>query len=148
MRSRPGSPTRRSPRPRTARRRPCSSLRPRLVARQWIGSRAGLASSDEALLHRARKAAKRARYATELVRAGVGSTKLTSTKAQKHDKKIQDILGAHQDAMVAADLLRRLGAGTAELPGENGFTYGLLYHRELDIAADSRRQAARWQRKH
>ncbi len=109
---------------------------------------AGLAGQDEALLHRARKAAKRARYAAELARVGVGSTRLTSAKAQKRDKKIQDILGAHQDAVVAADLLRRLGAGTADLPGENGFTYGLLYQRELDIAADSRRRAARWLRKH
>lgn len=129
---------------------PATLLKPAIKARRKATNRlaAGLASTDEALLHRARKAAKRARYAAELIRAGLGSTKLTNAKARKQDKKIQDILGAHQDAMVAADLLRRLGAGTADLPGENGFTYGLLYHRELDIAADSRRQADRWQRKH
>jgi hypothetical protein len=45
---------------------------------------------------------------------------------------------------VAADVLRRIAAGTAEHPEENGFTYGLLYARELHRAEHSRRQAHSW----
>ena len=46
--------------------------------------------------------------------------------------------------MVAADLLRRIAAGTAEYPDENGFTYGLLYAQELHRAQESRRLADTW----
>ena len=46
--------------------------------------------------------------------------------------------------MVAADLLRRIAAGTAQHPDENGFTYGLLYAQEMGRAQDSRRQATTW----
>ena len=44
-------------------------------------------------------------------------------------KELQDILGDLQDGVVAADLLRRIAAGTAQHANENGFTYGLLYAR-------------------
>ena len=47
-------------------------------------------------------------------------------------------------AAVAADLLRRIAVGTAGHPDENGFTYGLLYARELDRAEHSRRLAHHW----
>jgi len=46
--------------------------------------------------------------------------------------------------VVAADLLRRIAAGTAQYPDENGFTYGLLYARELHHAQESRRLADAW----
>jgi hypothetical protein len=36
--------------------------------------------------------------------------------------------------MVAADLLRRLAAGTAQYPDENWFTYGLLDAEEMGRA--------------
>jgi len=38
----------------------------------------------------------------------------------------------------------RIAAGTAGHPDENGFTYGLLYARELDRAEHSRRLAHHW----
>ena len=44
-------------------------------------------------------------------------------------KKIQSVLGDHQDAVVARGVDRELGIG-AHLAGENAFTYGLLYERE------------------
>ena len=59
-------------------------------------------------------------------------------------QELQDILGEHRDAVVAADLLRRIAAGTPAHPDENGFTYGLLYARELRRAADTRQDAAGW----
>lgn len=91
------------------------------------------------LLHRARKSAKRARYAVELARSAYGKK-----KAHKRIKKlttIQDVLGEHQDSVVAAELLHRLGAATTSKPDENGFTYGLLYQQEIDRAAAARHRA-------
>ena len=62
----------------------------------------------------------------------------------KRYKELQDILGDLQDGVVAADLLRRVAAGTAQHPDENGFTYGLLYAQELGRAQNSRQQATTW----
>jgi len=82
------------------------------------------AHDTAAALHRARKAAKRARYSAELVEP------LDAEKASariRHFKRLQTILGAYQDSVIAADVLRQLGAGAGTMPGHNGFTYGLLY---------------------
>jgi CHAD domain-containing protein len=88
------------------------------------------------LLHRARKAIKRARYATELVEG-------TSAKRVKRYKRLQDVLGEHQDCVIAAELLHRLGAATVTEPGRNGFTYGVLWQREQVLAAKARKKAAK-----
>ena len=56
-----------------------------------------VAGDDPELLHRARRAAKRARYAAEAV--GDGSL-------ADHHKRIQDVLGDHHDCVVALDRLR------------------------------------------
>ena len=42
---------------------------------------------------------------------------------------LQDRLGECQDGVVASQMLLRLGATAGVRPGENGFTYGLLYAR-------------------
>ena len=101
--------------------------------------RTGLASVDDLALHRARKAAKRARYAAELV-APLPGTKAAKA-AIKHHKKVQTVLGEHQDSVVALDLLRRLGAEAGTTPGQNGFTYGLLYAHQQTAARRSRAAA-------
>lgn len=81
---------------------------------------------DEAL-HRARKAAKRARYAGELI---------GKKKRVKHYKKIQRVLGDHQDSVVARQTLFDV-ASTA--PGlTNTFTLGVLYTREGEIGVQTR----------
>jgi CHAD domain-containing protein len=95
---------------------------------------------DDALLHRARKAAKRARYAAELRRPIDTSARVK--KAEKHFKRIQRVLGEHQDSVVASDALRRFALTAGTTPGENGFTYGLLYAREKQIADAARNQAS------
>ncbi|MDT5233560.1 MAG: hypothetical protein QOI39_4060, partial [Mycobacterium sp.] len=98
----------------------------------------GLDSGDGAQLHRARKAAKRARYAAELVKP------LTAEKTKprvKHYKRIQSVLGDHQDTVVARAALRRIGTSAGTAAGENGFTFGLLYAREHRLARHSRRAA-------
>jgi CHAD domain-containing protein len=78
-------------------------------------------------LHRARKAAKRARYLAELGEPQLGKASRT---VEKRLKKLQGRLGLRQDCVVAAEFLRRLGAAAGST-GENGFTYGVLYEREL-----------------
>jgi CHAD domain-containing protein len=105
--------------------------------------RAAVASEDTELLHRARKAAKRARYATEiLASAADGRRGERAQRRVERYKDLQDVLGAHQDAVVSQELLRRLGAATASQADENGFTFGLLYERETAAAADARSRAA------
>jgi hypothetical protein len=59
------------------------------------------------------------------------------------------VLGAHQDAVVAEDLLRDYGM-RAYLQGENAFSYGLLHARQraagerrLDGLAKARRRAGK-----
>lgn len=82
-------------------------------------------TADE-LLHRARKAAKRARYTGELARPQLGKR---AHRLVKSATALQDRLGEYQDGVVASQLLLRLGAAAGVRPGENGFTYGLLYAR-------------------
>ena len=91
-------------------------------------------TGDDALLHRARKAAKRARYAAEL-REPVDKS---ATKTAKHYKQFQRVLGDHQDGVVASATLRRLALTAGTTVGENGFTYGLLYAREEQAAEAAR----------
>lgn len=99
---------------------------------------AGEAGDDEAL-HRARKAFKRARYAAELATPLVG--KKHAKKKIRRYKHVQEVLGEHQDSLVAAEFLRRLGAAAGTRPAENGFTYGLLFAREQQAAAAAQRRA-------
>lgn len=99
------------------------------------------ADDDDTALHRARKAAKRARYAAELA-APILGRKSAKKKAARF-KKMQTVLGEHQDSVVAAETLRTLGARAGTTPGENGFTFGLLYGLELQNARQAREDAAR-----
>src|SRR5580698_6513078 len=92
---------------------------------------------QEAAYHEARKAAKRARYAGEAVSPALGGDARRFTKQMK---KIQSVLGDHQDAVVARGVDRELGIG-AHLAGENAFTFGLLYEREDQRAARLRAEA-------
>jgi CHAD domain-containing protein len=89
---------------------------------------------DDALLHRARKAAKRARYAGELREPLDKRAKKTA----KHYKQFQRVLGDHQDGVVALATIIRLARAAGTTPGENGFTYGLLYAREQQVAEAAR----------
>jgi CHAD domain-containing protein len=98
---------------------------------------AALESGDNATLHRARKAAKRARYAAELRDALDKGAKRTV----KHYKRIQSLLGDHQDTVVATQTLRQMALTAGTTVGENGFSYGVLYAREQQIARERREDA-------
>ena len=85
---------------------------------------------DEAdeYFHSARKAGKRARYAVELALPLWGSK---ADKIISDRKDLQDVLGEHQDSIVSASFLREQGVRMGIRSGHNGFTYGLLFAREL-----------------
>ena len=91
----------------------------------------GMASGDErdAQWHEARKAAKRLRYAAEAAAPALGKP---ADRLVKRVKQVQELLGDHQDAVVARPVLREIGM-VAHLEGENGFTYGLLHQLQTDI---------------
>ncbi|HUJ91218.1 MAG TPA: CYTH and CHAD domain-containing protein [Gaiellaceae bacterium] len=77
-------------------------------------------------LHRVRKLGKRARYASELAgRAGV----------VRRAKALQDVLGEHQDAVVAEERLRALAA---EATPEQALAAGRLVDRERIRRAETR----------
>jgi CHAD domain-containing protein len=89
-------------------------------------------------LHQARKAAKRARYAGEAMAPAIGTK---SSRFTGQMKKVQSVLGDHQDAVIARDMERELGI-RAHLAGENAFSYGLLYGRDACTAGQL--QAVAW----
>jgi CHAD domain-containing protein len=93
--------------------------------------RAGEPSNE--LFHRARKASKRYRYAVEAAQPVWGSK---ADKIVSERKDLQDLLGNHQDSIVSAAFLRELGGRLGIRSGHNGFTYGVLYAREVS-AGDS-----------
>lgn len=80
------------------------------------------------LFHRARKASKRHRYAVETALPVWGSK---ADKIISQRKDLQDLLGNYQDSIVSAAFLRDLGARLGIRSGQNGFSYGVLYAREV-----------------
>ncbi|MEV7598595.1 CHAD domain-containing protein [Kitasatospora sp. NPDC089797] len=92
---------------------------------------AGPTERDTAL-HEARKAAKRARYAGEAAAPAVGRA---AERFAERMKDVQEVLGEHQDAVVAAAAL----AGQAAEDGEP-FAYGVLWAGQLAAAEAARRR--------
>jgi CHAD domain-containing protein len=92
-----------------------------------IAARRGGEPSDE-LFHRARKSAKRHRYAVEAA-VPVWGSKADKIISQRKD--LQDVLGNHQDSIVSAAFLLELGRRLGVRSGQNGFSYGVLYAREI-----------------
>lgn len=77
-------------------------------------------------LHRVRKLGKRARYAAELV---------SRKEFVREAKALQDVLGEHQDAVVATERLRELAAGAT---AAQAVAAGRLVERELERRAVAR----------
>ena len=92
--------------------------------------RAPRGHDHDVALHEARKSARRARYAAEAASPAAGKPARTFARQMK---KVQSVIGDHQDTVIARHAARDLGIG-AHLAGENAFTYGLLYERELHQA--------------
>jgi CHAD domain-containing protein len=101
------------------------------------------AADEDTALHEARKAYKRARYAVELLEPVAGKR---ARRLVRRLTALQDMLGTHQDAVVASQVLREYGM-RANLDGENAFTYGLLVARHQQAGADALAQLPRARRR-
>ncbi|HEU5149208.1 MAG TPA: CYTH and CHAD domain-containing protein [Iamia sp.] len=99
---------------------------PDLVAKPWRQLRQQVDALDDdpadAALHEVRKTAKQVRYATEAVAPVVGRP---ARKAAKGVRRVQDVLGDHQDTVVAEGWLRSL-LPAADLTTAEAFALGLL----------------------
>ncbi|MGV9456967.1 CYTH and CHAD domain-containing protein [Streptomyces sp. NPDC003635] len=82
-------------------------------------------------IHEARKKTKRTRYAAEAATPALGKSAKGLTKTMK---ALQNLLGEHQDSVMARRTLCELSA-VAHAAGDSAFTYGLLYGREEHLAA-------------
>ncbi|MGW4947214.1 CYTH and CHAD domain-containing protein [Actinoplanes sp. NPDC004185] len=89
-----------------------------------------MADGVDAELHEARKAYKRARYAVEIFAPSAGKPGKRLVKALTG---LQDVLGAHQDSVVAQEVLREV-ARTAP----DGFGYGVLWARQEQVGVQTR----------
>ena len=84
----------------------------------------------EIAMHDVRKAAKRARYTAEALQPTLGKS---MAKLAKHATAVQEVLGTHQDGVVAQETLAK-EAETARQAGEDTFTYGVLIGLERGTA--------------
>jgi CHAD domain-containing protein len=112
--------------------RPAAAELPKHVRRAYRKTRRRVSGDSP---HRARKAAKRYRYALEVASPAVGKK---ARRARKAARDLTKVLGEHQDGVMAQPLLRELGM-RAHLAGENGFTFGLLLDQERARCAEVER---------
>jgi CHAD domain-containing protein len=96
--------------------------------------RAGRKATPEAI-HDVRLEAKRMRYALEFFRPLYGRGVAAYIRRLV---EVQDLLGAHQDAIVAADQLRELAGVANALPGPTLFVMGRIAERSLVEARELR----------
>jgi CHAD domain-containing protein len=119
---------------------PAGKVLPRQVARSYAKVRRIVKEADatpagaerEELLHDARKAAKRARYAGESVSPIFGSDANSFAKAMED---VQEALGEHQDSVLARDRLRDLARHTSST--DAAFLYGRLHALEEERGKQS-----------
>jgi CHAD domain-containing protein len=88
-----------------------------------------LAGGVDAELHDARKAYKRARYAVEVFEPVAGRPAKSLIAALT---ELQDVLGAHQDSVVARELLHEIGP--------DSFQFGVLWARQELLGRDTHAQ--------
>jgi CHAD domain-containing protein len=97
-----------------------------------VAERLGPESADDEL-HRARILGKRSRYTAELAEAEIGKP---ARKVVARAKRFQDVLGAHQDAIVAEARLRGLLA--RQTGSGASFAAGRLVERERERRRNAR----------
>ncbi len=110
--------------------RPCRAALPPLVAETWSrlkhAGRALKPDDPDEAFHDVRKRAKRARYAAEAVREALDARRGDgSRRFIRRAKRVQEVLGAHQDAVVAASEIARVAHAHPSL-GPFNFAAGLL----------------------
>lgn len=104
--------------------RPIRRVRKALEKADRLLDAATLAGADEPL-HEARKAYKQARYAVEVFAPEAGQP---GKRLVKRLTDLQDVLGAHQDSVVAQEILRDLG---------DSFSFGVLWERQAQVGRDT-----------
>lgn len=87
------------------------------------------AGGEDAELHEARKSYKQARYAVETFAGEAGKPGKNLVKALT---ELQDTLGAHQDSVVAREVLRE-----AARAGADAFPYGILHARQERVGEET-----------
>lgn len=102
----------------------------RVAARVGEALAADEGDERDRALHDARKAAKRLRYAAEAARPVLGAPAKEYTALVA---ELQQLLGDHQDSLLAREALLELAAEAAA-SGEPSFTYGVLHERERELA--------------
>ncbi|MFD6397442.1 CHAD domain-containing protein [Nocardia sp. NPDC060249] len=105
-----------------------SALLDRVRARMRAIESKGEEDARDAAVHALRKAIRRTRYYLESIHDLAPSR---SAQAREGMKAVQDLLGEHQEAVVAKHHLIQI-TREAENAGESTFTYGLLVQREID----------------
>jgi len=128
----------------------CATALPPLVAKPWkkLASRGRALRNDstDEQLHDVRIKAKTARYAAEAVADPLGSSTKTAIKFASRAEDIQDILGAHQDAVVACELIREIATSHPQ-SGPFNLGAGQLLERQRRVGMESRAMLAKsWAR--
>jgi CHAD domain-containing protein len=115
----------------------------RALDRSIVQAASSGAGERDQQLHEVRKCAKQARYAAESTTSVIGRPAVAFAKAAT---RLQEVLGEHQDSVVACARLRQLGE-SAHASGENAYTYGVLQSVELRRAEVARAAYAKAQRR-
>jgi inorganic triphosphatase YgiF len=118
----------------------CDEALPPLVAKAWrrLAREAvelELDGTDDSW-HEVRISGKRARYAVEALVPVFGDP---AREFAKNLERVTELLGEHQDAVIASDTARRL-AGGRRVTGTTGFVLGLLHEAERAAAQATRHE--------
>ncbi|MGI5166433.1 CHAD domain-containing protein [Spirillospora sp. CA-253888] len=116
--------------------RPAAKVLPGLVGKAWKRMAArhdAIAEADDrdVARHETRKAAKRARYAADLAKPVLGGP---AKAVSKDAKRVQTVLGEHQDGVIAMEHLR----GARPRNVAEAFDLGVLYGEEKCRAEQAR----------
>jgi CHAD domain-containing protein len=115
---------------------PASDVLADVVRKPWRHLRNAVEALDDPApdeaLHDVRKRAKRCRYAAEAVAGVVGKPAREFAKAVA---EVQEVLGEHQDAVVAREWL---GKTAADLPAAAAYAAGMLAGMEITAASQAR----------
>ncbi|GAA4999156.1 CYTH and CHAD domain-containing protein [Actinopolymorpha pittospori] len=127
-----------APRTRPGPRDRCGDVLPPLANDAWRrldkAARSLGTKQPDAVWHRARIRAKRARYTAEACAPALGKP---AARLAKRLSQLTDLLGEHQDAVVAAETLTRL-ATTGRVPVLTAYWLGVMHEQERAEAGRAR----------
>lgn len=127
-----------APRTCTGPRERCGDALPALANDAWRRLDKAARSLDtkqpDAVWHRARIRAKRARYTAEACAPALGRP---AARLAKRLSRLTDLLGEHQDAVVAAETLTRL-ATTGRVPAPTAYWLGVMHEQQRAEAGRAR----------